>query len=585
MSPAASRPIPGVLRIATSGLALVLACQSGPPAKAPAGGRESQFPSPAELSQLPPAPATLNMPEVDDVEVWTLAGPFPERVEMAPHEPATAYERVLAEAVADRAGLAVASESMHCTAREIGRFLLARNKPPPNALMEFTAARCGAVGAEFRPAWYLGDVPSGISDEALLAKWRPEFEPMVRDLLGGGAVASGLWFGRESGRAVVAIVTMQRRAIVTPFSPVVAEGRIAFSGELLLNAEQLVAHVNQGALGYAECEFDPNLRLPRFAASCPVSPGDAMTVIEVSLREPGRILAQTALRVLVRREDEPGLTWQRLNWGASQPTATSAEFAESLSAAVARVRSGAELRPLGLSVEQSEAANELVPHVIAGSMGMGSPALADLAALGLFAGWEVGGPIKDATLASAMITGGLDAGRWLETALGRPSGRAALLDPQASVLAVGAFAPEGSRVTAAIAVTYRLFGDEDFEADADRVFERVAAARAAKGRSAPTPLSAAQPAVTRVTGSLPSGRLDPRAALEDALARAVAATSQPLRGWVLEASSLDELRLPDELSDWESVQVAVGVGYFQPEDDAWGHYVALIVAAAPGLDI
>ena len=249
------------------------------------------------------------------------------------------------------------------------------------------------------------------------------------------------------------------------------------------------------------------------------------------------------------------------------------------------MRSDAELRPLGLSVAQSEQANELVPHVIAGSLGLGSPALADLAALGLFAGWRVGGPIKDATLASAMISGGLDSGRWLEAALARPSGRAALLDPEARVLAVGAFAAGEPAISAAIAVTYRLFGEEDFQADADRVFERIAAARAARGRSAPARLAAARPAVEAVAGSLPSGRLDPRAALDDALSRAAAATAQPLRGWVLEASKLDELRLPDELSDWESAQLAVAVGYYQPEGDPWSHYVALIVATAPGLDI
>lgn len=582
-----SRPTSRALRLATSGFALVLACQAGPPAKAPAAARDSPFPSPADLSELPPAPSPENLivPAVDEVDAWTLEGPFPERVEVTPHEPATAFERVLADSVAERAGLAVASEAMHCAARELGRFLLARKKPPPVTLMEFMAARCGAVGTEFRPAWYHGDVPSGVSDEALLAQWRPQIESLVQHSLAGGAAATGLWFGRDDQRAVVSVVTTQRRVIVTPFSPVVVGDRVGVSGEVVVNTEQLVAHVNQGALGYADCQLDPNLRLPRFAVSCPIAPDDTMASLEIAVREPGRILALGALRVLARRDDEPGLTWQRRSWGASQPTATPAEFAQALSATVGRVRSGAALRPLGLSLAQSEQANELVPHVVAGSLGAGSPALADLAVLGLLAGWEVGGTIKDASLATVVSGGGLDTGRWLETALARPSGRAALLDPHARVLAVGAFVAEEPPVAAAIAVTYQLFGEENFQADADRVFERVAAARAARGRSAPTKLSAARPAVEDVAGSLPSGRLEPRAALEDALSRAAAATSQPLRGWVLEASQLGELRMPDELTDWESVQLAVAVGCYQAEGDPWGHYVALIVATAPGLDI
>jgi hypothetical protein len=365
----------------------------------------------------------------------------------------------------------------------------------------------------------------------------------------------------------------------------VVDDRVAFSGEVLVNTQDLAAHVNQGALGFAECDLDPNLQLPRFAVSCPIAPGDEMAVIEVLVREPGRILALGTLRVLARRDGEPAREWRRRASADSPSASTPAEFAEALSAEVGRVRSGAELRPLGLSLAQSEQANELAPHVIAGAVGLGSPALADLAALGLFAGWKVGGPIKHASIASGVSSGGLDTGRWLETALARPSGRAALLDPDARVLAVGVFETEDPPVFGAIAMTYQLFGEENFKADADRVFARVAAARAANGRSAPEPLSAALGTVEDVAGSLPSGRLAPRAALDDALARAVAATGRPLRGWVVEASDLDALRMPDELDDWESVELAVAVSYYQPADEPWGHYVALIIATAPGLDI
>ena len=238
-------------------------------------------------------------------------------------------------------------------------------------------------------------------------------------------------------------------------------------------------------------------------------------MLEIGLREPGRILAIGALSVLARREDEPALTWRRRSLGASQPAATPDEFAQALSAAIGRVRSGAELRPLGLSLKQSEQAHELAPHVVAATLGVGSPALADIALLGLIAGWEVGGAIKDASLATAVIAGGLDANRWLETTLAHPSGRAALLDPNARVLAVGALVSEEPPIAGAVAVTYQLFGEENFPADAERVFERIAKLRAARGRSAPAQLSAARPAVEASAGSLPTGHLEPRAALDD----------------------------------------------------------------------
>ena len=581
------RPRPEALRFAAIGLALALACQSGPSAKAPAGERKSQFPSEAELSKLPPGPTPekLSLPAVDEIDTWTLAGPFPERVEVAPYEPATDFERVLADGVAQRPGLAIASEAMHCTAHELGRFLLARQKPPPATLLEFMAERCGAVGSELRPSWFHGDVPSGTSDAALLAHWRPEIESLVQSSLAGGSVVAGLWYGREGNHAVVSIVATRRRVLVTPFSPIVAEDRIAVSGEILVNSLALVAHVNQGALGYADCEIDPNVQLPRFRVSCPIAPGDPLALLDIGVREPGRILAIAAMSVLARREDEPALTWRRRSLGAPQPVKTPDEFAQALSAAVGRVRSGAELRPLGLSLKQSEQANELAPHIVAATLGVGSPALADIALLGLIAGWEVGGAIKDASLATAVLAGGLDANRWLETTLAHPSGRVALLDPNARVLAVGALVSEEPPIAGAVAVTYQLFGEENFPADAESVFDRIARLRAARGRSAPVQLSAARPAVEASAGSLPTGHLEPRAALDAALAQATAAAGRPLHGWVLEASRLDDLRLPDEIVDLESVQLAVAVGYYQEANDPWGHYVALIVATAPGMDI
>ena len=500
------------------------------------------------------------------------------------HAPVGAFEQLLADGVAQRAGLAVDSESLHCTARELGRFLLARTKPPPLTLSSSwrraaersapISARSG-TRARSRPA----------SDEEIFARWRPEIESLVQRSLTGGAVAAGLWFGRDAGRAVLATVTTQRRVIIAPFAPVVAGDRLAFSGEVLGNTEQISANVNQGALGFAECELDPNVALPRFTLSCPIASGDTQALLEVDLREPGRLLAYGALRVLARRADEPAQTWRRRSLGPPKTVATPEEFAQALTAALGRVRSGMELPALGLSLKQSEAANELVPHVMAESLGEGSAAFADIAAMGLLAGWEVGGAIKDASFASGMSSGGLDAERWLETALARPSGRASLLDPAARVLAVGALVSDDPPISAAIAVTYQLFGEENFQADAERVFARVAELRAARGRSAPAQLASARGAVEDVARSLPSGRLEPRAALDAALAGAASASGQALQGWVIEASQLEELRLPDELVDSESVRLAVAVNYYQPTDDPWGHYVALIIATAPGRDI
>lgn len=574
-----------VRALAVAAALLALGCRTSPPAPAPSPADDPRFPSREKLSGLPPAAAELPFPAVDDVESWTLAGPFPERVETVAHAPGDAFEGLLEDAVKQRAGLAVAAESLHCAARELGRFLLEREKPPPIPLLEFMAARCGAVGFGFRPAWYHGTVSPDVPDESLLAQWRPQLESLLQASLAGGPSEAGLWFGRDRGRAVVAIVSTQRRVLITPFSPVVSEDGVALGGEALSRASDVIANVNQGELGYAACERDPGVALPRFAFRCPIAAGDPQALIEVGLREPGRVLALGGLRALARRADEPAATWRRRGIDTTPASATPEAFTQALAAAIGRVRSGAELPPLGLSLAQSEQAAELVPHILAGAFGEGSPALADIAVLGLIAGWDVGGPIRDASLASALSPGELDADRWLEIALAGPSGRAALLDPEARVLAIGSLVSNAPPVAGAIAVTYQLFDGLDFEAEAERVVARVTELRAQRGLPAPERLERARPALDDAARALPAGRLAPLAALEAALAGAQHATGLSLQGWVIEASRVDELRLPPELTERESVQLAVAVGYAQAPGDPWGHFVALLATPAPGRGI
>jgi len=572
------------LALCASGLVVALACQTSPEPAPRASA--SRFPSESELSKLPPPPAASQFGAVaqDDIDAWTLIGPFPERVEVAPQAAGTPFEILLSEAAAGRSGLAVASQAMHCAAREVGRFILERQRPPPVSLLDFMAARCGAVGASFRQAWYHGDVPSSVSDEELFSRWKPEVEKLIGNSLGGGPVAAGIWFGRNGSRAVVSLVSTLRQVLISPVSPVVAGDQIALSGEALMGVEEISGHVNQGRLGYAVCELDAGVALPRFALRCPLAADDPTAIVEVGLREPGRMLGISALRILVRRPDEPADRWQRAA-GLSEHSAESGDFAQQVAAALGRVRAGAELRPLGLSLPQSEQANQLAPYVFAGSIGVGSPALTDLAVLGLFAGWQVGGVVKDAALTSGMSASSLDASSWLATALERPSGRAALLDPEARVLAIGALASEDPPITAALAVTYRLFGEENLPAEAKRFFERVARAREARGRTPPARLDSASAVVQQVAGELSRRNVEPRAALDDALARATANSSQPMQGWVLEAMSLDDAALPEGLLDAPSLRLAVGVGYYQPPAEPWGRYVVLILTAAQDVGI
>jgi len=571
----------------TLALALTLACQSLSRHQPGKKAGETPFPSEAQLDQLGPAPAASALAgmEVDELDSWTLEGPFPDRVEDSLHAAASPWEVILDQAVARRAGLAIVTEPMQCAAREFGRFLLARGKMPPPTLLGFMAARCGAPASQIDQLYLKGAVPRTADDSQLLEQWRPRLDELLSRALAGGPTAAGLWFGRDGEHAVVAVVAAPRRVLVAPFSPVETGDRLSFAGEVVGSPDAITAWANRGALGFTECERDSKVALPRFAFSCALDSGDPDAVIEVVARERGRILEEGILRVLARRPGEQAKQWRRTRYAASRSASTPEDFTLGVSEVLGGIRKKADLHPLVLSKTQSEQIAELVPHIVAAPLGLGSAAASDLAALGVLAGWRVGGSIKDAGMTSAALTGPMDAGLWIDTALEQPMGRAALLDPDARVLAVGAVASNQPAVVIAIAATYQLFGEEDLTAEAQRYAKRIAEARATHEKSAPRPLVSVQGVAEHAVQGLPQNKQEPQVALNEALAKAGSMVGRPLRGWYVEGGRVEDLPIPDELASWDSLEMAVAVGYYQPADEPWGRLVAFVIALPPDIGI
>ncbi len=547
---------------------------------------DNPFPPREELDALGPGPSlsdVLRSPLIE-VESWPLAGPFPDQVGVTPRAAAGPFEAALADAVEKRAGLATTSEQMHCAARELGRFLLARGGLPESGLQEFIAARCGALGSGIRTGFLQAKVPPDASNEEVLAAWRTNLDALLAEALSGGVAAAGVWFGREGDRAALVVASGLRPALIEPFSPLAKDDAVVIQGEVLEETGDLAGLVNQGRYGYADCTLDPTLPLPRFRFRCPLAPGDDVAMIELSARPSGRVLANTILRALARRPGAEAAEYRRAALaGDAAPEA--ADLPGAIHAIVGRIRKQAELPPLLLSATQSEAAAQLAPHLFAASFGLEPPAMGDLAALGLAAGWRVGGAIKNVEMTSGYTPGSRDAARWVDTVLRYPGGRRALLDPKASVLAVGALSSDAPPLLAAVATTYQLFGKEDLSADRDRLLERIARARKpAAPRLAPLS-GGANKIVDEVARELPSGRLPPEAALQEAMQRVSQELHRPVRGFVLQALQVEDLPIPEELLADDATEVAVGLGYTRAPDAPWGRYVAIVVLASPDVEI
>jgi hypothetical protein len=89
------------------------------------------------LATKPAPPIAAPQPK-RAVDAWALAGPFPERIGDAPMQPG--------DVVIAAAGIAHTSESLACAAREIGRFINADQKTPPEPRLErYLLLRCGTT--------------------------------------------------------------------------------------------------------------------------------------------------------------------------------------------------------------------------------------------------------------------------------------------------------------------------------------------------------------------------------------------------------------------------------------------------------
>ena len=298
----------------------ILGLAAGEEAPGSGGAAQRSFPDRGKLDALGPGPPLSDLlpaPTVT-VEEWKLTGPLPDESGGKPHVAGNAAEEILAEAVAGRAGLAIASESMYCVARELGRFALAHEALPDAGLVEFVAARCGSVGRAPRPGFLAARVPAGVTDAEILERWRPGLEKLLGASLQGGTVEAGLFFGRDGDRAVLLVASTQRGALFQPFSMVADLGAVTIHGEALEPVERASARVNRGAFGFADCTADAAVALPHFAFRCELEPGDAEAAIDVSVQPVGRLLSSGVLRTLARAPGSHADTYRRIE-AASGP--------------------------------------------------------------------------------------------------------------------------------------------------------------------------------------------------------------------------------------------------------------------------
>lgn len=557
------------LALGASLLAL-MAAACGP--KAPA-----RFPKPEKLDEIAAAPPPTPQPggwRLSDAVTWTMYGPGRDRVDAAQWSGNSPWDAILADAVGASAGRVTATEAMHCVADEVARFALANDGEPVEDLLDFFSARCGADTAIVDTEVSTVEVSDDAPESGILASWKTSLTSALSTLTREPQRELGLSFARGKGKAVLAIVAGEQDARVEPISVRPdADGSVHLRGESLFATSQIEALVNQGRYETEPCDADPDVAPPSFSFTCHPLSSDASAWIEVDAVPLGHVLSRRVLSVLVFPGGAPSGAYTRPTVEGAVPD--SAGDVESFLAALNAVRDQANLGRVHEAKEESAIATRLAPWYFAW-MRESDVRPAETIALGLMAGWKIEDPLRYGKFTSTYTSHDAGTRRVLASSLSRPGGRSVLLDPDVSLVAIGR-AALGERASGTLVTMFSVLNAESGETRTRKVMLALAKARKKKNLPPPRLLTTFPTELAQAITDVEARHKKPRKSLDALMHRIVTATRRPVRGYVMEAESLDDVRFHPELLQSPGADLAVAVAWVREKGEPWGHYVVMIV--------
>jgi len=578
------RIIAAVLAVGTA------ACgEDGPPVNYPASKPAAVFPSRAELSAIPEKKVTAEEFDLDNVQVesWNYDSASAVNAD-GPYEDPSPWNGVLTDMIRILPpGQARLSAPLRCAAEQVARFHLKHNSLPSQSWRRFTVARCGSPVPFASASARALDIPAGVTEAQLTRAaetFRAEWAPKLATIFGAmhRPVAAAMATVREGNRFEVGFVFAADTVQVDAGSfHADARRLVRVRGALRGDpVEAISGLVSRGKYGVSQCVSDQALAPPNFSLLCEIAEGDKWAWVDVLARPHDRVLVNTVGHLLVSAAGEnlPAEYTAPRGSGAPAPVRSAVEFRSALIDRLNGVRSSARLAPLALSVEQSTTTERLAGIVLDTKAAREGAPLADRAAVGLLAGWDVRGLIRNGNLYAGAAPSSHDATVWLDYALETPLGRLALLDPDSRVAAIGPVMPDSVDALGAVVTTYSLFENANHDAEAGRVFSAITGARVERGLPAPVRVLNV-PQLTEELTLVRAEKKTPGEGLHEVLTyMASRLPGVTVQGFLFETVDVEHLKLPEELFAAGPMQVAVEVTHHRAQGAAWGQYVVYVMA-------
>ena len=517
-------------------------------------------------SPLPPREESLKKGRT--VEEWELAGPFPDRAGSVPFTGDDALARGVAKQLAQQRGDVVLTESMQCYAREIGRFVARYGELPEEDLQAFAAGRCGVL--PIAPS-LLYALPAAELPYDAAMKF---FDDALTKIPASSEL--GIWRGSEADRHVVLATFGPPKVRLSSIDSTPESGRsVRIRGTILGPTAWLRAYTGEGALGFHACEPTRYViaLLPDFDMTCKVAVEDPYAVLDLLAAAPQALLGRQVLTLVLSTGRPLPSTFHRLTvYGVP----SSGTLLEQFNAVRAKLGHGA----LREAPTQSRTAHALIPHYFAAAANRDFTNL-DFITLGVMAGWDVPGPLRDSQFMSfrGAVAGG--APSFLSQLLFFPSNRAVLLDANAQQAALATWQDEKNKGVWGLLATYTPFEPRNYPEVETALLDELDRQRQARGM--PPVVRAdtreTQGILEHIMDKLARGDVSPLEGLQQAMRTLSRRKQRSFLGLARYALQLDGWRPTFEggLVDDENVAVISKVGFFAAPGDHWGQYVSYFI--------
>lgn len=549
----------------TAALLLVTAIPLG--GCAHAVGAKSAFPTREELDTIAKSPVDAKPARnVHAAESWTVdlngeSAAFP----------ASVVEAKWQERAGDRA--TTFAPELRCVAHALAQFQAEHGADPDESLHRLMVRGCGFTSPELVASSLSIAGSAQATDaqlvDALVTPSKVPFPLLYRGSRSGVAIA-------RSGKRAVLVLALGRAAEPATFSSPDAAGNVAVSATLSADAAGAFAYINQGHAAARACErVTPTDADATARWSCTMAEGDPSAWIEVMAVPKGLVLSRVVAQAFVRRDPKAPLEYKPTAV-AARPVTEPSTFVNAVLEGVNARRAEASLPPLVLADRQTKGGNEhLAPHYFQAEL-VGDSVKANQVALGLLAGWDVDGTIRNGGFFGYLLSGTSDAARWVESALEMPSSRISLLDKDARKIAIGASPPKTLGGLGAVVTTYALYDNPNHAADEEALFARIAKARAAKGLPPPLRLPSTA-ALTRAEARIMSGDSSNKEALADVMRDESERTGKALFGSLIETTRVELAPLDPKLLAPGKLSLMVGATHHKAEGAPWGTLIFVVL--------